>query len=493
MDFLDPKKRRAHTIRLFVGYCLVATALLLGSILLLFAAFGYGINRTTGEVIQNGLLFVDAHPQAARMYINGQDKGETDGRFVLEANTYNLELKRDGYRSWKRDFTLEGGNIVRLVYPFLFPEKLTSKDVQPFAVTPDVVTESPDRRWIVIHDPSLPTTFKVVDTSTKDFATTSITIPEVVLNNRPGALKMEFVEWSTDNRHVLLKNTYQGGYDYLVIDRIDATAAYNATQVFNKQFSTITFRDKKSNQLYLHDTSSGELFSGSVQDKALTAVATDVLSFWPYKDNTVVYTTGSGATTFDKVVLRVKEGQVTYTIRELLRADGYLLNMAEFDNETYVVGGSKADGKVYIYKNPVQALKDNPATTMLPSILMRLDKPELASFSNNARFLAVQSSSKFAVYDFETEQKYTYDTKIQLPTVHKASWMDGHRLMLVGADNKLTIFDYDGLNAQQLVTTDPAFIPLFDRDYNQLFTVSPLTTDVTKQGLVWTDLNLGVN
>ena len=97
----------------------------------------------------------------------------------------------------------------------------------------------------------------------------------------------------------------------------------------------------------------------------------------------------------------------------------------------------------------------------------------------------------FSVYDLETLQHYKYDTKIGVTRGVEANWMDGHRLMLVGSDNTLVIFDYDGLNPQSLVTTSGRYVPLFDRDYNQLFTVGPLKADVTKQGLIRTDLNLG--
>lgn len=488
MDFLDPKKKRSHIIRLYVGYVLVTIALLLASVLLLFAAFGYGINRSTGEVTQNGLLFVDAHPQAARMYINGQDRGETDGRFVLESGTYNLELKRDGYRNWKRDFTLHGANIVRLVYPFMFPEKLTSTDIRPFTAQPDLVTESPDRRWIVVHDPATPTQFQVIDTSDNELPTTTVTIPASVLGPKPNA-KLEMVEWSTDNRHVLLKNVYDGGYDYVVFDREDSAQAYNVTQQFGKAYPSVTLRDKKFDQLYLHDTATGILLSGDAKAKTTEKVLDQAYAFWPYKDQTLLYTTAADATS-EKVQLKLKDGKITYSIRDLLRSDTYLLNMAEFDGDTYVVGSATADGKVYVYKNPVDVLKsqEKPLT---PQVLLKLEGAQYLSFSNNARFVSVQSGSQFAVYDFETEQQYKYDTKIALPEKFKAKWMDGHRLMLVGSDNKMTVFDYDGLNPQTLVTTNAAFIPMFDRDYNKLYTVSPTVADSNKLGLIWTDLNLG--
>src|ERR1700741_1626354 len=166
MDFLDPKKKRNHAIRLFIGYILVTIAILLATTLLLFAALGYGINSKTGKGVQNGLVFVDAPPQQAAITINGLDKGQTDGRFVFEAGKYSLDLKRDGYRPWHKDFMVEGGGIVSLVYPFLFPNQLVTSTVVPTTSAPDVVTETPDRHFAVMHNPDALTTFQVVDTST---------------------------------------------------------------------------------------------------------------------------------------------------------------------------------------------------------------------------------------------------------------------------------------------------------------------------------------
>ncbi len=490
MDFLDPKKKRKHAVRLFVGYCLMGTALLLASVLLLFSAFGYGINRSTGEVIQNGLVFVDAHPEPAEMYLNGQDKGQTDGRFVLEAGTYNVELKRDGYRSWKRDFTLEGGNIVRLVYPFLFPELLSSSDVQVLPEAPDLVTQSPDRRWIITHTASSQTTFSVVDANAKELPSETLSVPAELFAGRTGTQALSLVEWSTNNRHVLLKNTYSGGYDYIVLDRENPTESLNLTTVFGTAYSTVTLRDKKADQFYMHVSATGELFSGDAKNTRTTPVLTNVVNFWPYKESTVVYTTNQQAPD-GKTLMKVKDGQVNYQIRELTRSDASLLNMAEFDGDTYIVGGSPTDGKVYIYKNPIDALKKSSAITLNPTMLLKLDGAEFISFSGNARFISVQSGSMFAVYDIETKQHYKYDTKLNLARGQKAIWMDGHRLTSVAPDSMLKVFDYDGLNTQSLVSGYVSYVPLFDRDYNQLFTLSPSGLDTSKPALVRTDLNLG--
>lgn len=489
MDFLDPRKRRAHSIRLMIGYMLIAIALLLAATLLLFASFGYGIKGSTGEVIQNGLLFVDAHPEQASIYINGQDRGKTDGRYVMEAGTYNVELRRDGYRTWKRDFTLEGGNIVRLVYPFLFPNKLVSTDVLALDETPDVLAQSPDRRWLIIHRPANFGTFQVLDTASDKYVVTQQALPGGLFTGRTGAQKLEIIEWSTDNKHFLLKYSFDGGFDYLMVDREKPELSYSVSQTFGRSFTTVTLRDKKFDQLYMLDAPGGQLQAGNVKNKSITAVADGVQAFWPYKENILVYTTTVDAPN-GKTLVKLKNGQVTYTVREVLTAPIYLLNYAEFDGEEYLVAGSVADGKTYIYRDVIKQLEADKTKPPTVTTLLRVDNVEYLSFSSNARFIAIQGGAAFSVYDLETKQHYRYDTGLKLAPKQKATWMDGHRMMLINADNNMVVFDYDNLNKQTLMTTNTSFIPAFDRDYSQVFTLSPSVTNPGKTAIVSTDINL---
>ncbi len=84
MDFLDPKAKRRHKIRLFIGYGLMAAVILSTSAILVFQAYGFDVDRKTGEVIHNGLVFVDSAPDNASVRFNGQEqKQKTNNRFKL--------------------------------------------------------------------------------------------------------------------------------------------------------------------------------------------------------------------------------------------------------------------------------------------------------------------------------------------------------------------------------------------------------------------------
>jgi hypothetical protein len=488
MDFLDPKKRRAHHIRLVIGYGLMAIALGFGTLILVFATSGYGIDRKTGTIIKNGLVFVSAHPESAKIYINGQDRGSTDGRFVLEEGKYNFALKRDGYRDWTHDVMVEGVSVERLVYPFLFPSKLTSSDVQLYAAAPDMVTQSPDRHWIVSHQAANFNSFEVTDASTDTNDTTTATLPTSVMPAKTGTQKLEAVEWSTDNRHVLLKHSFAEGSEYIMFDREVPAESINITQALGgRQLAQLALRDKKPDQVYVHQAD-GVLQAFDLKSRAVTPVATKVLSFWPYGDKTILYVTDADAPA-GKVYAKLRQDTTSYTVRTLPKSDTYLLNMAEFDGDQYVAIGTKAESRLYIYLNPLSKLKASPTQLPPVKVLLKVDSgAEFASFSANARFIAIQSSSKFAIYDAETNRQFRYDQKIVVDAGREATWMDGHRLNLVANDGKLHIFDFDGTNHQTLLATLPAFTPFFDRDYTALFTVSPSVTVKDKTALVRTEL-----
>jgi hypothetical protein len=120
MDYLDPRKRRAYHIRLIVGYILVAFVIILGSVIIMYGANGYGINTKTGQIVQNGLLFTDSTPGGAKIYLNGQDRNTaTPARLVLAAGNYTLTLKKDGYRDWSRTFPLNEQSVARYIYVYV--------------------------------------------------------------------------------------------------------------------------------------------------------------------------------------------------------------------------------------------------------------------------------------------------------------------------------------------------------------------------------------
>jgi len=101
-----------------------------------------------------------------------------------------------------------------------------------------------------------------------------------------------------------------------------------------------------------------------------------------------------------------------------------------------------------------------------------LINPQSVSFSDNARFIAMQSGKKFVVFDAELNRIYRFDSALPIADTQIAKWMDGHRLDVV-TNSKVQVFDFDGTNIQTLTASRDSFVPYFDKDYNIMMTFMP--------------------
>lgn len=486
MDFLDPAKKRAHAIRLMIGYALLAMAIALVSLILLFQSYGYDLDRHTGAIIQNGLVLVGARPESANIFINGQSKGNTDGRFALPAGQYTFELKREGYRDWKRTFTLEGGKLERLTYPTLFPKELKPKDVQLYGSSPSFSTNSPDRQWILIGQPQAFGKFDVFDANQTSPNPTVISLPDGVLSKSTGPEALSLVEWSTDNRHVLLKHTFSGGFEFVMVDRENPAESLNVNKQLGQNPAQIGLRDKKFDQLYIYSDTSHALQTANLKTKQIQPYLNGVLSFKSYGANTMFYV-GDDGTTPGRVQVKLLDDKTTYRLRTLPPGTSYVLDLARYNNSWFMAVGAKSEGIISIYKDPQSAPKLQTGEPVAALSVLRLDQPAFMSFSASTQFIAVQSGPKFAIYDAESNKRYYYELPFGVASDYQMKWMDSSHLVGV-TDNKTVVFDYDGINLQYLAPSAPSLEPFFDRDYTTLYNTAPAVTVPGRAALTRTSL-----
>lgn len=488
MDFLDPDKKRKHSKRLYLGYLLIAIAIAIASVILLYIANGFDVDRKTGQVIQNGLIFINAHPESATVYINGKDNGKTDARLTLPADDYNIELKRDGYRTWKRTLKLDGSSIERLTYPFLFPEKLSSKELKTYDAAPALSTQSPDRRWVLVQDTGPVTKFDLYDTSNPRTVPIALALPVNLLTTSKEDHGLSLVEWSTDNRHVIFKHGFMGSSEYILFDRETPAASINLSQQLAAESVSISLRDKKYDQFYLYDQKNLTLKTSDLKNKTPVLVANRVIKFKSYKNDTVLYSV-KDATDASKLSVHLRDAGKDYVLTSLPAETPGLLDLAEYDNHTYVAVGSSSTGKVTVYRDPVDYLKSTPTKAPVVYGALKLENVVNISFSATAQFLVAQQGNHFVVRDFETDRLYQYQISLVVPNENIATWMDGHRI-LVNLDSKLTVFDFNGINQQQLVAIMPGSKPFFDRDYNRLYALSPSTVTAGKTAFDYSSLKI---
>ncbi|HXR49683.1 MAG TPA: PEGA domain-containing protein [Verrucomicrobiae bacterium] len=473
MDYLDPQKELRHRIILLVGYVLIAIAITIGTLILVYEAYGFGLGKN-GNVIQNGLLFFSSQPHPANIYVNGiLAKSQTNTRLVLPENIYHVTLTRSGYRPWQRTIELLGGTVEHFDYPFLIPAKLTTKKEQPYNGAPGLMTQSPDRRWLLVQTPGSMTSFEMYDLTTSPLKTpATFSLPSGILTKATTNEKWQLDEWADDNRHVLLEHDYDGKSEFILVDRTNPDQSLNLNTTLATNPPELKLVNKKYDQYYLYTPTTGDLQTATLASTKVAPALQHVLAFQSYGSDTILYVTNNGASP-GKVLIKLQSGGQTYTLHSLPAGTNYLVDLTKYSGTLYVAVGAGSENKVYIYQDPIGQLAAQPKQALVPAQVLRVNNPNYVSFSTNAQFIVAESGTHFGVYDIENQKGYQFTTNLPLdtPQIH-ASWMDGDRLNYVSG-GKLVMLDYDNNNRQTLTTASSNYVPAFPPNYHFVYAVAP--------------------
>jgi hypothetical protein len=490
MDFLDPKKKRSRQIGLYIRHAFMVLLVAGATYLLVNFAYGFKIDEKTGEIIQDGLVYIDSAPSGAQLSINGKYYDNTNTRLSLPEGDYTMDISKEGYRTWRHSLRLEGGEVERITYPTLFPNVLNPAEINVFDKKIDLVTQSPDRRWIILNEKNNLTQFIQYDLSKRVNElpqSGELALDDNLFTKSEGNHNIQFVEWSTDNEHLLLKHSWKSGHEFVMINRDKPSESFNLSRLLSKQADIVSMTDKKFDQLFLYNSDDKTLDKFDVGNRQLTSFAKNIISFKPHgSDKVLLSRTTSDKKTAEIVLL---EGSQEYVIRDVPTIKKIPLDIAQSEGDWYIAVSEVQAKRTFIYKNPQQLFVENPKTENVLTIMLSNDGIiDDLSFSGNARFILSRSGQQFSVYDTEKDERFSYTIKDKFSEETPPAWMDGHRI-LAYSKNKVVVFEFDGANKQTLVSADSALPTVFDRDYTELYSFGT-PKDKTKSSLFLTQLRL---
>ncbi len=120
---------------------LIFLMVLLGAFLVIRLAQGYRPDLTTKSLRPSGILAATSIPKGAQLYIDGRLKSATNSTINLSPGEYEVEIKKDGYTSWKKTLTIKK-ELVTITDAYLFPtfpnlQSLTFTGAQNPILSPD--------------------------------------------------------------------------------------------------------------------------------------------------------------------------------------------------------------------------------------------------------------------------------------------------------------------------------------------------------------------
>jgi hypothetical protein len=487
MDYMDPQRRMRHGIMQAIGYVLMGIVLLLATTVLIFIAYGFGLKD--GRVIQSGLIVVSSTPNPAQVYVNGvRNRGDTNTELVLPEASYNFVLKRSGYRDWSRTINLQGGTVARYNYPLLFPSSLTTATVHAYDTAPPFVSQSPDQRWLLVAHPGSLITFDLYDINSPKQAPVQLDLPTELLSLGSNE-HLETIAWTSDNNSLLLKHTYSGASEYILLDRSTPNQSINLTKRFALATSSVDLRllNGASDQYVFLKTDTQELFKVSLNTPIAQLYLPHVLAFAMDGTSTVLYVTPDNSDP-SKVIMTLNDGTNNYTIRHAKVDQSYLLAMAHHGNDVFAAMSAPSEGSQFIYKNPLHQLMNQQSSAIIPSQVLSLKGVTSVAFSTSAHYILFANGMNAATYDTEADHGYTYILPGVLDGPEIApQWMDDARLVYV-SHGQTSVCDYDGQNCVSLVSADPQYTIYFDASYKTLYAFVSAASNKVNELLTSTSL-----
>jgi hypothetical protein len=470
MDYLDPEKKKAHRIRLFVGYGLFSVAIGMATLIIVYLANGFYVDRS-GEFIQNGLVFVDSQPGGADVFLNGEkQQSKTDARLVVPSGSYTIDVKKDGYRDWSRSLNLEGGSLRRLTYARLIPQELEMLSTLNLRSQPIDASQSIDKNWILLSHQDSPSSVTVIDTKQTPLSAEKIVIPQAVVNDATESGVFKFIEWSDDAKHVLTTYTIGEQVQFILINRESPAQSQNITTLLSAPGDTISLIDRRSDQFFVYRAKSSLLYRATLKEgvDSEPIVATPLLAYKTFSDDWLLYIRESDD---DGLVdVRFKRGDKDIQIKQLKTSSTYLLALSKLGSAPVMAISSPVENRAIVYNDPQNYLNNNPdAKVPLTTTVLRVPSIAGLTISSDSRVVLGYSDSLMASHEFDADRSYIIDLERPIDITIEPRWIDGQHLVY-NSEGLQSMIDFDGSNNYKLVASLKTLGSFYTDNLDQIFT-----------------------
>lgn len=440
---------RRTIIYTFMTFCVVV---IVTTMMLL--VLGYSINQDEGRIEQGGLLQLASEPNGARVSIDGHKIGSnTDTKQTVSAGVHQVEFDLDRYHPWSKSVSLRAGQVIWLNYARLIPRDLTPITVQTFDSVSSM-SISPKRSYILVHPKVNATSFQLVDVRADDVKTTKIQLPAgIVTASTSGSELLKVVGWSDNENLALLRHDFSNKVEWILLNREKPSESLNLNKTFAINPSKVVFAGKSDRLLFVQIGDKVQrinMDNNSISDP----IAENVDDFSAYDGTTVVYTSLPNS-----LGVRIAGySQTDFAKQQIIRT---------YDNtdKPFLVAMSK-----YFNKQNVAVIRNNqlivdrgslptPSSSADLKRIFAKDIPagiKALTMSSNGRFVVLEYTDKFAVYDIELDVFHQTEWNYQVKKYQPVQWLDDY---IVWSDNgdHLRVYDFDGANQHDVMEVTKGF------------------------------------
>ena len=459
----SPRKRK---LMLYFTYGIMTMAVVLISVLCIFLVLGYRFDPKSGDLEQGALLQFRSFPEGAAIVLDNETLPfVTPGKRSVDAGKHTVTMRRSGYDTWSKTFSVKASELRWLNYPRLVPKDIRTTSVTELPTLTGAIP-SPDKKWFIIQPSSDKPEFTLADIRGDGQPVLSQLILPVSSYTQKASQPHAFslVEWDFGARYVLIKHTVGDVVEYIRLDRTDIENTVNIKSKLGVVFQDIHFSGTSGSVFYALENNIIRRLDSNAGTISQPIVK-DVESFRLFKTKTIAYVklpvdnvVGVGVVVDDEAV-RVATYDSTAPV---------YVDINEYFNDYYLAIGRGT--AITVYKDPELSKRKVYASVKSASALSWL------RFGNSGRFVVAGTGSQFTSYDLETKEKFD----VNLPgtsadATKPLQWLDDFYLVS-SADNDLRITEFDGANQHVIAPSIPGVPVTLDESGRFLYSLTKSQT-----------------
>lgn len=460
MDFEE--KRRRQLVRVIIAEVGMVLSVIAIVIVAIFAAMGFMISGS-GGIEQSGLIQIHSLPTGASVKIDGSTiMSRTNLSRSLVDGTHSIEIYRDGYDTWRNNIRIKAGELLRLYYPRLFlqnrtPEivkNLTSNDNLEFYIS------SPNRNYILYAEKGAPN-WQLLDIRGDEVKTTTIDVSGVLwgmveekeTRQQQVATATEThiykfhgvvdeIKWSNDENNVLVKVSYDGKTEWILVHLREVARSLNLTRTFGLGDTILEFIDDAANHLYALEKQ--QLRRINTVDGTISRVLVDKVQSFANNGNKVIYVADSNENTILGVFR--DDDKSSTELKKFPKEANVKVALSEYYGDDYM--SWLVDNKLTILYGKLPAYNisgiDFNNYKYLVEDLELGEIPEFFSASPDGEYLIARQGRQYMVTELGDGRLYTY-----MASAEDLRWLDGSMMYAI-KDQEILVWDFDGTNLRNL-------------------------------------------
>lgn len=506
----DQKRRKVRTWRVFT-YGAMTAAIIIGVAVCIGWAMGYRFDLDNG-LSQVALLQFNTFPTGATVNVNDTDLlARTPTRSNIKAGTVTVKMNRQGYRSWQKTVSAIPSTVRWLNYVRLVPNNIKTDTLRTFANVDDAV-HTGDSKWAMVltdEESGAMTLIKLSDPENVKFTNVKLDSSKITAGSDS---KYKLLEWDPDNRYLLIEHHYTDDnkkkqVEHLEYDRTDSTIK-NISRDFGVTLIDPHFSGNNGKVLFA--ITDGGLRKMDYGNKTISAplasnvqsyvmLSTDKIAYVTKEEKEVITDNKKSNNDSDKDDKSDKKSDPKSTKKQtvqnvMIYNDGKNVKIKSYnDNKKTQITFSKVNDVEYlsiaraetvsVYPDPLKIATNGPDA--VSKDVAYLSSPggidELES-AGRGRFVVASYDHKVSIYDIETTEHYSFS----LERSGKPVWLDDFHILDV-RDGKITMIEFDGQNAETLVSGQlPAFL---SNNAKYLFSFDAISGGVSLQRSAMTTEN----